>query len=110
MNTIPLDEQPPFPGDLGLEQRLAALMRWNALAMVMRANRAESVKMIMDKFKVNQQEADGTYATLIKILNKDGRMNLKVARGYLDILRQERPIAADYDPMKHTDFSLLPRS
>jgi len=42
VNTIPLDEQPPFPGDLGLEQRLAALMRWNALAMVMRANRAES--------------------------------------------------------------------
>ena len=76
----------------------------------LRANRAESVKMIVDKFKVNQQEAEGTYATLIKILNKDSRMNPKVARGYLDILRQERPIAADYDPMKHADFSLLPRS
>ncbi len=76
----------------------------------LRANRADSVKMIVDKFKVNQQEAEGTYATLIKILNKDSRMNPKVARGYLDILRQERPIAADYDPMKHTDFSLLPRS
>ncbi len=74
----------------------------------LRANRADSVKMIVDKFKVNQQEAEGTYATLIKILNKDGRLNPKVARGYLDILRQERPIAADYDPMKHTDFSLLP--
>ena len=35
-------QQPPFPGDLAMEQRLAALMRWNALAMVMRANRAES--------------------------------------------------------------------
>jgi ABC-type nitrate/sulfonate/bicarbonate transport system substrate-binding protein len=74
----------------------------------LRANRAESVKMIVDKFKVNQQEADGTYATLIRILNKDGRLNPKVARGYLDILRQERPIPADYDPMKHTDFSMLP--
>jgi pyruvate dehydrogenase E1 component len=42
VNTIALEEQPPFPGDLALEQRLAALMRWNALAMVMRANRAES--------------------------------------------------------------------
>src|SRR6476619_1836933 len=42
VNTIPLEDQPPFPGDLGMEQRLAALMRWNALAMVMRANRAES--------------------------------------------------------------------
>ncbi len=42
VNTIPLEDQPPFPGDLAMEQRLAALMRWNALAMVMRANRAES--------------------------------------------------------------------
>ena len=42
VNTIPLEAQPPFPGDLAMEQRLAALMRWNALAMVMRANRAES--------------------------------------------------------------------
>jgi NitT/TauT family transport system substrate-binding protein len=76
----------------------------------LRANRADSVKMIVDKFKVNQQEAEGTYATLIRILNKDSRMNPKVARGYIDILRQERTIAADYDPMKHTDFFLLPRS
>ena len=76
----------------------------------LRANRAESAKMIVDKFKVNQTEAENTYATLIRILNKDGRMNPKVARGYLDILRQERPIPADYDPMKLTDFSLLPSS
>jgi NitT/TauT family transport system substrate-binding protein len=76
----------------------------------LRANRAESAKMIVDKFKVNQTEADNTYATLIRILNKDGRMNPKVARGYLDILRQERPIPADYDPMKLTDFSMLPSS
>ena len=74
----------------------------------LRANRADATKMIVDKFKVNQQEADGTYATLIRIMNKDGRLNPKVARGYLDILRQERPIPADYDPMKLTDFSMLP--
>ncbi|MEP7139791.1 MAG: alpha-ketoglutarate dehydrogenase [Caldimonas sp.] len=42
VNTIALEAQTPFPGDLAMEQRLAALMRWNALAMVMRANRAES--------------------------------------------------------------------
>jgi ABC-type nitrate/sulfonate/bicarbonate transport system substrate-binding protein len=76
----------------------------------LRANRGESAKMIVDKFKVNQQEAENTYATLIRLLNKDGRLNPKVARGYLDILRQERPIPADYDPMKLVDFSLLPRS
>lgn len=76
----------------------------------LRANRADSVKMIIDKFKVSQQEAEGTYGTLISIMNKDSRLNPKVARGYVDILRQERTIPADYDPMKHTDFSLLPRS
>ena len=39
-NTIPPEKQPPFPGDLELEERLTAIMRWNALAMVMRANLA----------------------------------------------------------------------
>ncbi|MGO9419528.1 MAG: pyruvate dehydrogenase (acetyl-transferring), homodimeric type, partial [Roseiarcus sp.] len=39
-NTIPLEKQGPYPGDLALEERLTAIMRWNALAMVARANRA----------------------------------------------------------------------
>lgn len=76
----------------------------------LRTNRAESTKMIVDKFKVNQQEAENTYATLIRLLNKDGRLNPKVARGYLDILRQERPIPTDFDLQKAVDFSLLPAS
>jgi len=37
-NTIPLAQQGPYPGDLALEQRISAIIRWNALAMVMRAN------------------------------------------------------------------------
>ena len=36
----------------------------------LRANRAESTKMIVDKFKVNQQEAENTYATLIQALEQ----------------------------------------
>ncbi|WP_175803754.1 alpha-ketoglutarate dehydrogenase [Burkholderia ambifaria] len=40
LNTIALTEQPPYPGDLDLEERLSAALRWNALAMVVRANRA----------------------------------------------------------------------
>ncbi len=39
-NTISLAEQPQFPGNLEIEQRLSAIVRWNALAMVVRANRA----------------------------------------------------------------------
>ncbi len=40
LNTIAVDDQPVFPGDLAVEERLASLMRWNALAMVARANQA----------------------------------------------------------------------
>src|SRR5512147_1010199 len=40
VNTIPATRQPAFPGDLAIEERLASLMRWNALAMVVRANQA----------------------------------------------------------------------
>src|SRR3954467_7888108 len=39
-NSVSLTDQPQFPGDLEIEQRLGALVRWNALAMVVRANRA----------------------------------------------------------------------
>jgi len=39
-NTISVDQQPPYPGDLDTEEKLAAALRWNALAMVVRANRA----------------------------------------------------------------------
>jgi pyruvate dehydrogenase E1 component len=38
-NTIPLERQGRFPGDIEMETRIAAIVRWNALAMVVRANR-----------------------------------------------------------------------
>ena len=40
-NTIPLRLEPLFPGDQELERRIKSLIRWNALAMVVRANREE---------------------------------------------------------------------
>ncbi|WP_029615713.1 alpha-ketoglutarate dehydrogenase [Pseudomonas sp. PAMC 25886] len=40
INSIAVDQQPPFPGDLATEERLASVVRWNALAMVVRANQA----------------------------------------------------------------------
>ncbi len=39
-NTIPLERQGPYPGDLALEEKITAIVRWNALAMVVRANEA----------------------------------------------------------------------
>ena len=41
LNTIHVSQQAPFPGDQELERRIKSLARWNALAMVVRANRVE---------------------------------------------------------------------
>ncbi len=38
-NTIPTDQQPAFPGNQKLERRIKSLVRWNALSMVVRANK-----------------------------------------------------------------------
>lgn len=39
INTIPLEKQTPFPGNRKIERRIKSLIRWNALAMVVRANK-----------------------------------------------------------------------
>lgn len=40
-NTIPPDKELPYPGDWHLERRIRSMMRWNALAMVSRANQKD---------------------------------------------------------------------
>jgi pyruvate dehydrogenase E1 component len=42
VNTIPVDQQPPYPGDLATEHKIRSLNRWNALAIVLRANKESS--------------------------------------------------------------------
>jgi len=39
VNTIPVEQQPAYPGDRSIERRIRSLIRWNAAAMVVRANR-----------------------------------------------------------------------
>ena len=41
-NTIPANLQPAYPGDRELERRIKSLVRWNAMATVVRANKADS--------------------------------------------------------------------
>jgi pyruvate dehydrogenase E1 component len=41
VNTIPVDRQPAYPGDRDVERRIKSLARWNAMAMVVRANKKE---------------------------------------------------------------------
>jgi pyruvate dehydrogenase E1 component len=45
INTIPAEREPPFPGGVGgaeIERRLRSIVRWNAIAMVVRANKTSS--------------------------------------------------------------------
>jgi pyruvate dehydrogenase E1 component len=39
LNTIPRDQEPPYPGDRQIERRIKSIIRWNAMAMVTRANK-----------------------------------------------------------------------
>lgn len=41
INTIPLEKQVNFPGSIEIERRIRSIIRWNAMAMVVRANREE---------------------------------------------------------------------
>ncbi|MDR2186581.1 MAG: pyruvate dehydrogenase (acetyl-transferring), homodimeric type [Azonexus sp.] len=43
INTIPADQQPKYPGQPDLEIRLHSYIRWNAMAMVVRANKETNV-------------------------------------------------------------------
>jgi NitT/TauT family transport system substrate-binding protein len=73
-----------------------------------RANRFEAIKMIVAKFKVNQSEAERSYETMTNLLSPDGSISLKKIRGYLSLLREERPIPDELDAEKLVDFSLIP--
>ncbi len=41
INTIPVSEQPAYPGNRVLERQIKSIIRWNAMAMVVRANRSD---------------------------------------------------------------------
>jgi ABC-type nitrate/sulfonate/bicarbonate transport system substrate-binding protein len=73
-----------------------------------RSNRTEAIKMIAEKFKVSQTEAERSYDTMTGLLSRDGSAGFTKVRGYLDLLREERPISEAVDPEKLVDFSMLP--
>ena len=39
INTIPPEKEPPYPGNREIERRIKSYIRWNAMAMVVKANR-----------------------------------------------------------------------
>ena len=42
VNTIPVDQEPEYPGDEAVERRIRTLIRWNAMATVLQANKESS--------------------------------------------------------------------
>src|SRR5882724_8135108 len=42
VNTIPVEEEFPYPGDRAIERRIKSLIRWNAMAMVHRQNKKDA--------------------------------------------------------------------
>jgi len=43
LNTVPKDQEVPYPGDRALERKIKSIIRWNAMAMVARANKTTNV-------------------------------------------------------------------
>src|SRR5579872_1729127 len=46
INTIPVDQQPRYPGNREIERRIKSILRWNAMAMVVRANKETDRKSV----------------------------------------------------------------
>jgi NitT/TauT family transport system substrate-binding protein len=88
-----------------IRRTIAAVM--NAIEW-QKSNRSEAVKMIAARYKISSGEAERSYDTMVAILSPDGAINMKKIRGYLNLLREERPVADDLDPEKLVDFSMLP--
>jgi hypothetical protein len=64
--------------------------------------------MIVSRFKISAAEAERSYESMTSIFSPDGALNIKKVRGYLNILREERPVPEDFDVEKLVDFSMLP--
>src|SRR4029077_1740839 len=43
INTIPVEKQVRLPGDVNIEKKISDVVRWNAMAMVLRANKNTNV-------------------------------------------------------------------
>jgi ABC-type nitrate/sulfonate/bicarbonate transport system substrate-binding protein len=88
-----------------IRRTIAAVM--DAVAW-QRSNRAEAIKMIATRYKISANEAERSYETMSAIFSPDGGIDNKKIRGYLNLLREERPVPDDFDLDKLVDFTMLP--
>ena len=82
-NTIPTTSQPPFPGNQELERRIKSLVRWNALAMVMRANkRSEGIGGHISSFASAATLYEVAFNHFFRAQTPDGDRDLVYFQGH----------------------------
>jgi pyruvate dehydrogenase E1 component len=82
-NTIPISQQPPFPGSQELERRIKSLVRWNALAMVMRANkRSEGIGGHISTYASAATLYEVAFDHFFRALTPDGDRDLIFFQGH----------------------------
>ncbi len=82
INTIPVDRQARFPGDFSLEQTIRHYIRWNAMAMVVRANRTTNVGGHIASFASAATLYDVGYTHFWKAWTEDRGGDLVFVQGH----------------------------
>ncbi|HVI93237.1 MAG TPA: pyruvate dehydrogenase (acetyl-transferring), homodimeric type, partial [Anaeromyxobacter sp.] len=82
VNTIPVEQQPHFPGDFALEQRIRHYVRWNAMAMVVRANKHTNVGGHIASFASAATLYDVGYNHFWRAWNEDRAGDLVFIQGH----------------------------
>jgi len=112
-NTIPLSEQPPYPGDIEIEDRLENIVRWNAMAMVLRGYdsgtgvgvfRKRSERYGGDLVNVQAHAATGIYARAFL----ERRLTRKQLENYRRELQAGGGLSSYPHPRNMPDFWQMP--
>ena len=77
VNTIPVDQEVPYPGDREMERRIKSLIRWNAMAMVVRANRAKDgiggfIETMAREFQPLMYKSASTNGKIVMVVDGHG--------------------------------------
>ncbi len=83
LNTIPVQQQPRFPGDRAMERRIRSFVRWNAMAMVVQANRLSTeLGGHISSFASSATLFDVAYSHFLHARNKDHGGDLVFFQGH----------------------------
>ncbi len=82
INTIPADQQPKYPGNADLEIKIHSYIRWNAMAMVVRANKETNVGGHIASFASAAALYDVGYSHFWKSLDHDTGGDLIFFQGH----------------------------